>query len=71
MILTVPGATPVTIPVEEPTVATDILLLLHVPPERASLSVILVPAITVLLPEMVAGAALTVNIIVVMPVPTV
>jgi hypothetical protein len=39
----VPVATPVTTPVPEPTVATDVLLLLHVPPEVASLNVLVEP----------------------------
>ena len=55
--VTVPGDTPVTEPVSEPTVATDVLLLLQVPPATASLSVITEPAITVLAPEIVVGAA--------------
>jgi hypothetical protein len=32
-IVAVPDATPVTIPLEEPTVATEALLLLHTPPD--------------------------------------
>ena len=37
MIVTLPGATPVTVPVAEPIVATKVLLLLHTPPNVASL----------------------------------
>jgi hypothetical protein len=58
-------------PVPDPTVAIPVLLLLQVPPASASLSVIWEPAVTVLLPEIVAGAGLTVKIIVVILVPTV
>ena len=70
-IVTIPGDTPVTLPVEDTTVATAVLLLLQVPPATASLSVITEPAITVLLPAIVVGAALTVNITVVLLVPSV
>jgi hypothetical protein len=38
----VPGPTPVTIPVE-PTVATPLLLLLHVPPAAAPVNVVVPP----------------------------
>lgn len=47
MITEVPAATPVTIPVDEPTVATVVLLLLHVPdvivPTTVSMSVDVLP----------------------------
>ena len=38
--VTTPADTPVTIPVEEPTVALAVLLLLHTPPADASLRVL-------------------------------
>jgi hypothetical protein len=66
----VPTATPVTIPVVEPTVATGVRLLSHVPPGEASLRVIVLPTPTVELPE-IGGAALTVNVNVALLVPTV
>ena len=69
--VTIPGDTPVMIPVVEPAVAMDVLLLLQVPPVSASVSVIADPAITVLLPEIGDGVAFTVNMIVVVLVPTV
>jgi hypothetical protein len=59
--VTVPADTPVTIPVEDPTVATEALLLLHVPPVVASLSDIVRPAPTVLPPLIAAGAGLMVT----------
>jgi hypothetical protein len=40
VIIAVPGPEPVTKPVPAPTVAMDVLLLLHVPPPAASLSVV-------------------------------
>ena len=39
----VPAETPVTIPVAEPTVATPVLLLLHIPPASESLKVTKAP----------------------------
>ena len=40
---TVPAVTPVTMPVPDPIVAMAVLLLLHVPPPEASLSVVVNP----------------------------
>jgi hypothetical protein len=59
----VPAATPVTIPVEEPTVATGETVLAHVPPLVASVKVIEDPTHTVLLPVIAAGAAVTVSVL--------
>ena len=47
----VPPATPVTIP-EVPTVAADVLLLLHAPPTVASLNAVVPPAHTASVPVM-------------------
>jgi hypothetical protein len=55
----VPAATPETMP-EVPTVATEVLLLLHVPPEVASLSELVKPGHVVADPVIAAGAGLTV-----------
>ena len=55
-----PAATPVTIPVE-PTVATELLLLLHVPPEVALVRATVPPAQTEAEPEIADGSALTVS----------
>ena len=55
-----PAVTPVTLPVVELAVALA-LLLVHVPPVTASLSVVLRPAHTVGVPVMVAGTGLTVK----------
>jgi hypothetical protein len=56
--VTVPGATPVTV-VDEPgvpeTVAIAVLLLLHAPPATALLRIIALPGQTTDGPEMVAG----------------
>ncbi len=52
MIVTVPEATPVTTPVDEPTVAIAVLLLLHVPPDVALLSVVVLPWQTLAVPVM-------------------
>jgi hypothetical protein len=46
VIMTVPGFTPVIIPLDEPIVATDILPLLHVPPGVASASDVVDPTHT-------------------------
>jgi hypothetical protein len=48
----VPAATPVTMPVAEPTVATAVLLLLQVPPPDASASAVVAPAHAVNVPVM-------------------
>lgn len=52
---TVPPDTPVTIPVPDPTVAMDVLLLLHVPPVSGLAKVVIAPTQTVLEP-VIAGA---------------
>lgn len=60
MIVTFPAATPVTVPVEEPMVATDVLLLIHVPPPVLLVSVEVAPAHTTDdAGEIAAGAAIT------------
>ena len=66
----VPGLIPVTIPVVAPTDAMAGLLLLHIPPGSASLSVVVEPAHRLALPVMgeVPGMAFTV-IVVITPVP--
>ena len=65
-----PDATPVTIPVVEPTVATDALLVIQEPPETASLIEIVPPTATVALPE-IGASGLTVNVIVAILVPNI
>jgi len=57
----VPAATPHTVPVAEPAVATDVLLLLQVPPATASLRVVQEPAHMVSVPSMVEGVGVTVT----------
>ena len=66
----VPGVTPVTIPVEEPTVATAALLVIQEPPGTGSFSVMVPPVTTVVLP-VIGASALTVNVTVAILVPTV
>lgn len=61
VMFTVPADTPVTTPVDAPTVATVVLLLLHVPLPDASVRVIVEPWQTDGLPAGVAGPALTVT----------
>lgn len=72
MIVALPAATPVAIPVDEPTVATAVLLLLHVPPVVALFSVVVAPthaeSVPVIVPA-VDGAAFTVAIAVVIALP--
>lgn len=61
--MALPELTPDTIPVAEPTVATDVLLLLHVPPLTALPSVELPPTHTLDVPVIVPadGALFTVT----------
>ena len=56
-----PAETPVTTPVDEPTVVSAVLLLLHVPPPVASLKVAELPTQTTPAPVIAAGAGLTVS----------
>lgn len=67
----VPVVAPVTTPDAEPTGAIAVLLLLHAPPVVASVSVIVAPTHTLLLPVIAAGEVLTVTVAVVaQPVPS-
>ena len=59
--LHVPNAIPETIPVNEPTIATEVLELLHTPPEVAQYNVDVLPGAIVVMPVIAAGAALTVT----------
>ena len=65
-----PAATPVTVP-PALTVATAVLALVQVPPAAVSVSVVLAPAHTVVVPPMVpaAAAGLTVTFCVATAVP--
>lgn len=58
--IVVPMATPLTTPVEEPIVATEVLLLAHVPPEVEHVTVPVPVAQILVLPPNVAGVAFTV-----------
>lgn len=70
-IVAVPPATPVTIPDADPTVATDVLPLVHVPPLTELESVVLRPAHTMGMPAIVAGPGTTVTTVVAAhPVPS-
>ena len=60
----VPGATPVTIPVAEPTVATAVLPLNHVPPPVGSNKDVVLPTQTVGIPMMAVGGGVTVTVMV-------
>ena len=57
----VPVAMPVTIPVEEATIATLVLPLLHTPPPTELLNVVVLPAHTVVVPVIADGTELTVS----------
>ena len=62
--MAVPDDMPVTMPVEEPTVATDPLLLLHAPPEVVSFKLSGAPAQTGLEPVIAAsGLMVIVNVL--------
>ena len=50
---------PDTMPLAEPTVATEVLVLLHVPPVELLLSVVAAPVQTNGVPEIAAGDGLT------------
>ena len=63
--VTVPNDNPETIPVDEPMLATNGLLLVQEPPEVASVKVLLIPKQTVEEPEIAAGAVTTVTVYVV------
>ena len=67
---TVPAATPVTMPEAEPTVAIAPLLENHAPPEIPSLSAVVPPTTTIVVPKIGVAAGLTVIVIVAIPVPT-
>ena len=60
----VPAATPLTRPVVETTVATVVVPLVHVPALVASLSVVVKPAQTLVVPVITAGKGFTVTAIV-------
>ena len=53
---------PVTTPVDEPIVATDVLLLLHVPPVVVLLSVVVVPTQMLVVPVMMPNGELILRI---------
>jgi hypothetical protein len=57
----VPDETPLTTPVVDPMVATEVLLLIHIPHAVASLSVVVAPVHTEEAPEMGATASVIVN----------
>ena len=59
-IVTVPAATPVTIPEIEAIVATEVLLLIHVPPPEL-FSVLVVPVQTKAIPLIADGFSITVT----------
>ncbi len=64
----IPAATPVTIPLPEPTVANVVLLLLQVPPP-ASLKVTVAPAHTTPVPVIPAGRGFTVTTLIAVAMP--
>ena len=69
MIFTTPTFTPVIKPVEELAVAAAVLLLDHVPPVRALLSVIVCPPHTTSGPVLLPGVAFTVMVLVAVQLP--
>ena len=64
--MVVPTDTPVSKPLVEPIVAIDVLLLLHVPPPAASVSVVVAPTQTLKAPPMVGGVELMGMVVVVL-----
>ena len=71
VIVAVPVATPVTTPVDELTVATEVLLDVHVPPVTVEPNVVLAPTKTLCIPESVpvVGGAVTVTFLVAVALP--
>jgi hypothetical protein len=68
-IAAVPDATPVTIPDDEPTVATVGVVLIHTPPASKSVKVAVAPMQTNVGPPIGAGMGLTVTIAVTLQLP--
>ena len=62
--MVVPPATPVTTPDNAPTVATPVALLVHVPPDEASVSAVVEPAHIEVTPVGVDGTPFTVMLFV-------
>ena len=62
VMVAVPAVTPVTKPVDDPTVAIVVEPLLHVPPPVASLSVVVVAIHTCVVPVIEGGSAFTVTV---------
>ena len=60
----VPADTPDTVPVDEPTVATAVVLLYQLPPDELLLSVVAVPMHTFRPPVMLAGSGFTITVLV-------
>ena len=58
LIVVVPVATPVTMPEDDPTVATDVSVLVHTPPETVSVNVPDLPTQTIVGP-FIAGSTYT------------
>jgi hypothetical protein len=66
LICAVPTATPLTIPVDDPTMAIPVVPELHTPPVVASCSVVVLPTHRFVLPVTRAGKGFTVNATVVL-----
>jgi len=66
----VPVVRPLTIPVDASMVASEVLLLLHVPPVVALARVMVVPVQTDVGPVMAGGAAVTVTTVAEVQLPT-
>jgi len=61
--VTTPSVMPVTVPVEDPIVATPVLLLLHTPPLVELVNVVVKPTHTLVVPPIAAGFGLTVKLV--------
>lgn len=64
----VPAPTPVTIPVDAPTVAIDVLLLVQLPTPPGLDKVVVAPVHTVIVPVFAAGEPFTANVPVILQV---
>ena len=62
--MTQPNVLPVTTPEDEPMDAIAGSLLVHIPPDTPSVSVVVNPRPTALMPEMAVGSGVTVTMVV-------
>lgn len=62
MIVDVPADMPLTMPLDDPTVAAEVVPLVHVPPASVFANVVVVPTHTDIVPVSGAGTGFTVSV---------